>query len=96
MASRALISALRDHVISLASVRLGHPAYYSKGAHLLPDDLAAALETTLVRSLDEPELRRALAAAINVATDELAISDPELATTLRPMLAELSALDACL
>lgn len=90
------ISALRDHVISLASVRLGHPAYYSKGAHLLPYDLAAALETTLVRSLDEPELRRALAAAINVATDELAISDPELATTLRPMLAELSALDACL
>lgn len=90
------ISALRDHVISLASVRLGHPAYYSKGAHLLPDDLTAALETTLVRSLDEPELRRALAAAINVATDELARSDPELATTLRPMLAELSALDACL
>jgi hypothetical protein len=57
-----------------------------------------SLETTLVRSLDEPELRRALAAAINanVATDELAISDPGLATTLRPMLAESSAPDACL
>jgi hypothetical protein len=90
------ISALRDHVISLASVRLDHPAYYAKGAHLLPDGLTAALETTLVRSLDDPELRRALAAAISVMTDELAISDPELATTLRPMLAELSAPDACL
>jgi hypothetical protein len=90
------ISGLRDHVISLASVRLGYPAYYAKGAHLLPDGLMGALETALVRSLDEPELRRALAAAINIVTDELAISDPELATTLRPMFAELSAPDACL
>jgi hypothetical protein len=84
------ISALRDHAITLACLRLGHPAAYAKGAHLLPGDLTAPLETTLVRSLTEPELRRALAAAINVATDELAQSDPALATRLRPMLAELA------
>jgi hypothetical protein len=33
----------------------------------------------LVRLLDESELRRALAAASNIVTGELAISDPELA-----------------
>jgi hypothetical protein len=44
------ISALRDHAITLACLRLGHPAAYAKGAHLLPGDLTAPLETTLVRS----------------------------------------------
>jgi hypothetical protein len=33
------ISAMRDHVITLACVRLGYPAHYAKGAHLLPEDL---------------------------------------------------------
>jgi hypothetical protein len=84
------ISAIRDHAITLACVRLGYPAAYAKGAHLLPDDLTAQLETTLVRSLAEPELRRALAATITVVAGELAQSDPALATRLRPMLAELA------
>jgi hypothetical protein len=81
---------MRDHVITLASVRLSYPAAYAKGAHLLPDDLAAALETTLVRELTEPELRRALAAAINAVTGELRQADPALAARLQPMLEELS------
>jgi hypothetical protein len=85
------ISASRDHVITLACIRLGYPAHYAKGAHLLPDDLMAPLETTLIRSVTEPELRRALAATINLAADELQRSDPQLAARLRPMLAELSA-----
>jgi hypothetical protein len=84
------ISAMRDHTITLACARLGYPTAYAKGAHLLPDDLTPPLETTLVRSLTEPELRRALAAAINAAADELAQSDPALATRLRPMLAQLA------
>jgi hypothetical protein len=85
------ISAMRDHVIALACLRLGYPAHYAKGAHLLPDDLTAPLETTLVRSLTEPEPRRALAATINLAADEVHRSDPPLAARLRPMLAELCA-----
>jgi hypothetical protein len=83
------ISAIRDHVITLACVRLGYPASYAKGAHLLPDDLTAPLEATLVRSLGEPELRRALAAAITVGSAELDRNDPALADRLRPMLTEL-------
>lgn len=84
------ISAIRDHAITLACLRLGYPAHYAKGAHLLPDDLTAPLEATLVRSLAEPELRRALGATIGVATGELARSDPALTARLRSMLAELA------
>lgn len=87
------ISAIRDQVITLACLRLGYPASYAKGAHLLPGDLSAPLEATLVRSLGEPELRRAMAAAITVATAELKRSDLALADRLRPMLTELCGLD---
>jgi hypothetical protein len=84
------ISAIRDHAITLACLRLDLPTAYAKGAHLLPGDLTTPLESTLVRSLDKLELRRALAAAIAVVTEELARTDPALASRLRPMLAELA------
>ncbi|WP_433918620.1 hypothetical protein OIE50_17310 [Streptomyces canus] len=84
------ISALREHVITLACLRLGHPAAHAKGAHLLPDDLSTALETTLVRSLTAAELHRALSATVGVVTAELARFRPELATRLAPMFAELT------
>ncbi|AXK32164.1 hypothetical protein DVA86_05350 [Streptomyces armeniacus] len=83
------IGAVRDHVVTLACLRLGLPAAHAKGAHLLPDELAAELETTLVRSLDGPDLRRALTAAVTVAAGELRRSDPALAARLSPLLAEL-------
>jgi hypothetical protein len=83
------ISAIRDHVITLACLRLGYPANNARGAHLLPEDLTAPLEATLVGSLDESELRRALAATSTVATGELERTDPALAGRLRPMLTEL-------
>lgn len=87
------ISAVRDHVITLACLRLGYPAHYAKGAHLLPDDVTAPLEATLVRSPAEPELRRALAATIIVVTGELDQADPALAARLRPMFTELAGSD---
>lgn len=40
------IGALRTHILALACLRLGHPASYAKGAHLLPTDLTEALEPT--------------------------------------------------
>ncbi|AVH54828.1 MULTISPECIES: hypothetical protein [Streptomyces] len=84
------ISAMRDHVITLASLRLGHPASYAKGAHLLPDELMASIEATLVKSISTSELNRALAATIAITTDELQRSVPELVTHIGPMLAELA------
>jgi predicted nucleotidyltransferase len=83
------ISGVRDQVLALAALRLGHPASYAKGAHLLPAEVAAPLEAALVRSLDEAELRRALDAAVTSLEAELRRSDPDLAARLRPMLAEL-------
>jgi hypothetical protein len=55
---------------------------------LLPK-ATAPLEPTLVRSLDEAELRRALAAAADALGTELEQMDPELASRLRPMLLDI-------
>jgi len=84
------ISGIRDEVITLACLRSGYPTAYSKGAHLLPAELTRPLEASLVRVLDEPELRRALRAACLAGADEIERSDPGLAATLRPMLMELT------
>ncbi|MDP9405295.1 MAG: hypothetical protein M3O86_01655 [Actinomycetota bacterium] len=84
------ITAVRHQVLALACLRLGYPTDYAKGAHLLPADLTTPLEATLVRSLDEAELRRALDAAVTALAAELERTDPVLATGLAPVLAELS------
>ncbi|MER5867290.1 hypothetical protein [Kitasatospora sp. NPDC002040] len=80
------IGAVRDQVIALACLRLGHPADYAKGAHLLPDEVTAPLAATLVRSLAEPELRRALTAVSSALAAELQLTDPALAARLQPVL----------
>jgi hypothetical protein len=78
------IGAVRAQVIALACLRLGHPTSYAKEAHLLPAQLTAPLEATLVRSLDEAELRRALASAVAALTAELDRTDPALAAPTAP------------
>ncbi|MEU8388374.1 nucleotidyltransferase domain-containing protein [Micromonospora sp. NPDC048842] len=83
------IGAMRTQTIALACQRLGHPTSYAKGVHLLPADITGPLETTLVRSTDETELRRALSAAATALTAELTRSDPALADRLHPILTEL-------
>jgi hypothetical protein len=50
-----------------------------------------ALAETLVRSLDEPELRRALAAATGCLISELGAWDPSLCARLSPLLREFGA-----
>lgn len=85
------ISALRDQVVVLACLRSGLPTFYAKGAHLLPGDVTESLEPALVRSLDEPELRRALAAAVRALTAEIEYCDAALAARLRPVLSQLAA-----
>jgi hypothetical protein len=89
-----LISGIRDHVLALACLRFDHATNYAKGADLLPREISAPLEATLVRSLDEAELRRALAATTAALTDELERIEPALADRLQPTLAELAASEA--
>jgi hypothetical protein len=84
------IGALRTETLALACLRLGYPTGYAKGAHLLPAELTGPLEATLVRSLDEAELRRALRAATEALAAELARTDAALAGRLHPTLAELA------
>ncbi|WP_062215067.1 hypothetical protein [Streptomyces sp. NBRC 109706] len=84
------ISALRDHLITLACLRLGHPTAYAKGAHLLSDDLTRPLEATLVRSLTARELRRALKATVSLFSAEIELWDTALAHRLQPALLQLT------
>jgi hypothetical protein len=80
------IGALRGQVLGLACLRLGHPVSYAKGAHLLPAEVTAPLEATLVRVLEEAELGRALRAATSALVAEIALVDPALADRLAPIL----------
>ncbi|MEU7773026.1 hypothetical protein AB0C44_17055 [Micromonospora taraxaci] len=83
------ISALRGQVLALACLRLGHPTSYAKGAHLLPPEVTSPLDTTLVRALNEAELTRALSAATDALTGELALADAALAARLAFVLSDL-------
>jgi Nucleotidyltransferase domain len=85
-----LVGGIREHVLALACLRLGYPARFAKGADLLPPEVTKAAKQTLVSSLDEAELRRALASAAAALTAELERTDPELAQRLRPTLEELA------
>jgi hypothetical protein len=85
-----LIGGIREHVLALACLRLGHTTRYAKGADLLPPELTAPLEATLVRSLNEDELRRAFAAAAVALASELERTDPALAARLQPTLEALT------
>jgi hypothetical protein len=58
------ISSLRDNAMALACLRLGLPAYYGRGFDELPEHVRAAFEDAIVRSLDGPELSRALMHAV--------------------------------
>jgi hypothetical protein len=80
------ISALRDHVLTLACVRHGLPSSYAKGAHDLPGLELAALDAALVRGLDRTELTRARAAAVRAYLAELRHIDPDLTARITPTL----------
>jgi predicted nucleotidyltransferase len=84
-----LIAVVRQQLIALACLRLGHSTAYAKGAHLLTQEVTAPLEATLVRSFDEAELRRALAAGTTALAAELDRTDTDLGARLRPLLEEL-------
>jgi hypothetical protein len=79
--------------LALACLRLGYETRYARGADLLPPELTAPLEATLLRSLDEAELRRALAAAAGAFADELERTDAPVAAALKPMLLEFQPID---
>jgi hypothetical protein len=83
------ISGIRDETLALMCLRLGVEASEARGIDRLPASVTAPLEMALVRSLDEPELRRALAAATTCFISELEAWDPALCKRIKPLLQEL-------
>jgi hypothetical protein len=77
-----LVNAVRDHGLALACLREGVPAAYAKGVHKLSDDTTEPWRESLVRSVDEDELHRALGVATHALLREIAQSDPVLADRL--------------
>src|SRR2546421_1560545 len=85
------ISGIREHVLELACLRLGENARERRGVDRLPPAVTGPLAETLVRSLDEPELRRALTAVTRGLIGELQRWDPNLCARLSPLLHKFSA-----
>jgi predicted nucleotidyltransferase len=85
------IGAIREQVLELACLRLGENARERRGVDRLPPAVTDPFAETLVRSLDESELRRALAAATGCLISELEAWDPSLCARLSPLLHEFGA-----
>jgi predicted nucleotidyltransferase len=86
------IERLRNGTIELASLRLGLDARHHKQADELPNELRAALEPTLPRSLDAADLRAALHAGTAAFFAEARRIQPELADRLGAHMLEYLAL----
>ncbi len=82
------ISAIRDYTLALACLRYGESAFYGRGVDLLPAAVTGPLAEALVRSLDEQELRRALAVVTRHLISEVEQWDTALCARLRPLLEE--------
>jgi hypothetical protein len=80
------ISAVRDHVLTMAARRLGHPTSYAKGADLLPAAITDPLRAALVGSLEPGALSASLRAVTRALLTELRSTDPALADALEPPL----------
>lgn len=85
------ISEVRNHTLALSCIRLGESAAYGRGVDKLPADVTDQFADTLVCSLDEPELRRALAVATMCLIAEIEKWDVALCARLKPLLQEFGA-----
>ena len=85
-----MISAMRDHVFSLACVRHGVPAREGRGMDQLPPDVARPLEDALVRRIDAAEMSRAFRVVTRSLLEEARLVDESLAHRLEAALLEMS------
>ncbi|HEY1351566.1 MAG TPA: hypothetical protein VGF67_18255 [Ktedonobacteraceae bacterium] len=83
------IDELRNHTLVLACIRLGENPAYGRGIDRLPTSVTDPLVATFVRSLDQAEVRRALAVATHCLLAEIAHCDPAHARRLEPLLHEI-------
>jgi predicted nucleotidyltransferase len=77
-----MLDGMRDQVIALACVRHGLPAHQGRGVDQLSPAVTDALYKTRARDLEPDELHRAFVATSRALLEEIAQTDPELATRL--------------
>lgn len=85
-----MISGVRDHALALACIRHGRASVHGRGIDLLPDEVTAPFQDSLVRQLDTAELSRAFRVVIHGLLQEIAHADEELAKRLQAPLTALS------
>jgi hypothetical protein len=84
-----MISGIRDSALALACIRHGLPAVHGRGMDLLPGEVAAQFEDSLVRQLDIAELSRAFGVVLRGLLSEIRSTDAELAGRLQGALTHL-------
>jgi len=88
-----MISGMRDNALVLACIRHGLPADHGRGRDVLPKEVVAQFEGSLVRQLDAAELLRAFRVAMGALLSEIRFADETLAGRLQAALALLVAQD---
>ncbi len=85
-----MISAVRDHVMTLACIRHGLPSAHGRGMDSLPESITRQLLGSLVRELDPHELWRALEVVVQGLVTEVNGVDSQLGIRVVAELTELS------
>jgi hypothetical protein len=85
-----MIGGVRDNALALACVRHGLPAAHGRGMDLLPSDVTAQFEGSLVRQLDTTELSRAFRVVIHGLLSEIRSTDQDVAGRLHGALTHLT------
>jgi hypothetical protein len=84
-----MLNGLRDQVVALTCLRFGLPAHQGRGVDDLPPQATGSLASTLIVSLEPPELHRAFVSTGRLLLEEAAHVDTELASRLAPPIEEL-------
>lgn len=85
-----MISGMRDQVLALACLRQRLPVFEGRGIDRLPAEILDAILPALVRSLDRPELQRALETAGQALLVEAQQIDPSLTSRVGATVRALS------
>jgi hypothetical protein len=85
-----MISGMRDQALALACLRRNLPAVQGRGFHMLPSEVTAGLEPSLVRELAPAELSRAFRTVTAAFLCEVNHADAELGQRLQGVLMELT------
>jgi hypothetical protein len=85
-----MISCLRDNALTLACIRLSLPAAHGRGFDLLPREITAQFEGSLIQGLNRNNLSRAFRTVVQGFLNEIKDTDAELARRLQPALLDMT------